>query len=194
MKRNIIFILVSIVSMCLLADYFTGKTITRKLIGQVTTKKKTYSIRPTVRSFISETNGKLNYELIYQSPEKRYYLMTGNTVIPASSKKEYNKLICYELRISSNKYNDLLKSFTENELTEKLNYLNSKIQLDFKIIHGKDTLPCVMAHFERNYGVAPYLSIQIAFENSISLNNQDYSILYDDHLFNNGTMHLYSKI
>ena len=40
MKRNIIFILVSIVSMCLLADYFTGKTITRKLIGQVTTKKK----------------------------------------------------------------------------------------------------------------------------------------------------------
>ena len=193
MKRNVVFIIFSLISIFLLADYFTGKTITKKIIGHGTTKNKTYSNLPKVRSFISESNGKLNYELIYQSPEKRYYLMTGNTVVPALVKNEYNALICYELRISSNKYNDLLKSFTENELTEKLNYLNSKIQLDFKIIQGKDTLPCVMTHFERNYGVAPYLSIQLAFENSISLKKQDYAVLYADHLFNNGVMQLYAK-
>lgn len=190
MKRKIILMIFSVLSICFLADYIFGKTITNKILNQFYNSNVQKSKMVKVVTFNHDKYGQLKFEIIYQSPEKRHYLMTGNAQMTYNEKVEYNKIKCYELRISSNRQKDILKSFSKNELSEKINYLNNQIQTDFKLINGKDSLPCVMSHFERNFGIAPYLSIQIAFENKKIHDVQELSIIYNDQLLNQGKIKL----
>lgn len=186
MKKKTINIVICVVFGLLITDLLTGKTVVSTISNQIHAIAHKNEKKAAIKQINSDKMGSLTYELIFQSPEKRYFLMTGNSKIPAAERTEYNKLLCYEFRISSNKHNDILKSFNENELTEKLNYLNNQILDDFKLIKDKDTISCVMAHFERNFGVAPYLSIQIAFENRKDFDQQRKLIFYHDQLLNNG--------
>lgn len=52
----------------------------------------------------------------------------------------------------------------ENEYYERLDYIVSYMQNDLTLIDGKDTLPCTLFHYERNYNVAPQNNFVLGFE------------------------------
>lgn len=89
----------------------------------------------------------------------------------------------FTLQIRSKKDNEILKSGiqNENEYFERLEYFMSAAQDDLFLIDGLDTLPCLVYHFERNYGLAPTNNMLLAFEekkNSQQIN--DKKILFDE--------------
>jgi hypothetical protein len=92
---------------------------------------------------------------------------------------------------------DLLNGIavTELDYQQKLEYCNSYLSADIKLIDGNDTLPCVLYHFERNYGVAPFNVINLAFENkNIHADKpNDKCLVYDDKLFGTGPVLLTIK-
>lgn len=52
----------------------------------------------------------------------------------------------------------------DNEYYERLDYIVSYMQNDLSLIDGKDTLPCALFHYERNYNVAPQNNFVLGFE------------------------------
>lgn len=88
---------------------------------------------------------------------------------------------------------ELLKYNLESpeQYEQRVNYFAFKIQNDFKLIEGKDTLDCELFHFERNYGVAPTAHFVLAFP-AIQNGNKifDKTLSYDDKTFGMGTINI----
>lgn len=103
-------------------------------------------------------------------------------------KQELKDYQYYTLRIRSFKDNEFFRTgiLTENEYYNRLEYFISEAQKDIKIIEGNDTIPCAMYHFERNYGISPYSSIVLSFEEKDSLNRNDKVFFYDDQVLGVG--------
>lgn len=88
----------------------------------------------------------------------------------------------YTFRIRSFKDNEFFRTgmASENEYYERLEYFVSNAQNDITLVEGKDTIPCAVYHFERNYGISPYNSIVLSFEERDSLNTADKVFIYED--------------
>lgn len=101
--------------------------------------------------------------------------------------KELGDMQYFTLRIKSLKSNELLKAGikSENEYYQRLEYFMGYMQNDLYLIEGKDTIPCGMNHFERNYGLAPYNNFIIAFSKTIN-SNEDKIFVYDDKVLGTG--------
>ena len=71
----------------------------------------------------------------------------------------------YNFKISSEANVDFLKAGiqSQQEYFERIGYFSSFAQPDF--LDGTDTLTCAMYHFERNYGISPYQTIILGFQN-----------------------------
>ncbi len=52
---------------------------------------------------------------------------------------------------------------SEQEYSSRLQYFSDLAESDMRLVEGSDTLSCALFHFERNYGVAPYNKIVLAF-------------------------------
>lgn len=79
-------------------------------------------------------------------------------------RKEYQDLQYFTLRIQGNQ--DMMKYGirSEDDYYQRLDYFAFYAQQDIQLIIAQDTLPCAMYHFERNYGGAPFLSLNLGFE------------------------------
>lgn len=88
----------------------------------------------------------------------------------------------YTFRIRSFKDNEFFRTgmTSENEYYERLEYFVSNAQNDITLVEGKDTIPCAVYHFERNYGISPYNNIVLSFEEKDSLNTADKVFIYED--------------
>lgn len=95
------------------------------------------------------------------------------------------------LRITSLKANELLRAGIrdENEYYQRLEYFMGDIQNDIYLVEGKDTLPCMMNHYERNYGLAPYNNFVLAFGKSKDA-KADKIFVYDDKILGTGKVML----
>lgn len=80
---------------------------------------------------------------------------------------ERNGMQYFNLKLSSKKSNEMLKSnvSSEDEYYRRLNYFLNEFENDIKLIDGKDTLNCKLYHFERNYGVTNFNMISLGFKN-----------------------------
>jgi hypothetical protein len=107
---------------------------------------------------------------------------------------EAEKIICYELRISSHKQPDLLKELNPRPFEERVKYFSSTIQNNIRMVIGNDTLPCAMVQLERNFGVAPYLSIQTAFSAVKNWKTLRHHLILNDEYFGLGDIHLENKL
>lgn len=98
----------------------------------------------------------------------------------------------YTLRIRSLKDDEFIKTglSSENEYYSRLEYMVSFAQMDMKLVEGKDTLPCVSYHFERNYGVSPVTNIVMAFEEIDTTFKNDKIFIYDDKILGVGKVAL----
>ena len=79
----------------------------------------------------------------------------------------YRDLLYFSLKIMSrDKKQDVLRTgITQPEACfERLRYLSEDIRKDLLLVHGEDTLPCVLHHFERTYGVSPVAGMLVAFD------------------------------
>lgn len=96
----------------------------------------------------------------------------------------------YNLKITSKVSAEMLKTgiYSEEEYRSRLYYFTGPAQYDISLVQGQDTLPCLLFHFERNYGIAPYNNIVLAFENSIT--NEDRQFLFFDQVLGVGTVKL----
>ena len=88
----------------------------------------------------------------------------------------------FTFRIRSLKDNEFLKTgmTSQNEYYERLEYFVSNAQNDIKLVEEKDTIPCALYHFERNYGISPYSSIVLSFEEKDNSNTKDKVFIYED--------------
>lgn len=104
-----------------------------------------------------------------------------------SRRKEYGKMQYYTLKIKAKSSNELLgaNAGSEQEYYGRLEYFMSAMSSDLQLIDGKDTLPCLLYHYERNYGLAPYSSFVLGFDQG-KTPAEDKVMVYDDHVLGSG--------
>jgi hypothetical protein len=144
----------------------------------------------------SKTISSHTFEIIFQPAIKRLTLINGsNSSVPSDIEiAEAEKLLCYELRISNLNYPDILKEPNPRSFEERVKYFSSGIQKNISLILNKDTIPCAMVQLERNFGVAPYLSIQMAFASVENWKTTPHHLIINDEYFGLGEIHLENKI
>jgi len=118
---------------------------------------------------ISKQEGAYIYELQYQPVEYLVVLQERSEKIKASTLKEEAEkrgdLQYFTFKMSTTKGKGILSDkdlFIEN----KDIYLLSGLQQDIMLAEGKDTLECVMLHFEASNNLVPYDQCVLAFEKS----------------------------
>ncbi len=81
-------------------------------------------------------------------------------------------------------------TLSQEEYDQKQGYLSSDIQRDFLLVEGKDSVPCSICHYEKTYGLSPFVTLVLAFKDSENRNKEDneLSFLYQDHVFGAGNI------
>lgn len=76
----------------------------------------------------------------------------------------------------------------DSERYGRIEYFTSAIQKDFKLVEGTDTLPCLLHHFERTFGLTPYTTFVLGFENRKRSEATDKVFIYEDKILQTGTI------
>ena len=97
---------------------------------------------------------------------------------------------------------DILESGINDrsQYQERIAYLNAHLNQDIFLLEGGDTLSCVLHHFERDFGLTPYINITLGFqineeekEAVLKETRFDYSdkvLVFDDRVFGTGMVKL----
>ncbi len=106
---------------------------------------------------------------------------------------EYDGLQYFSFRISTESRTELLKKNLAgaNEYYGRIQYFSFDMQKDLKLIEGKDTLDCVLFHFERVFGLAPYATFVLGFP--IVNGEHDKTLYYNEKVFGAGKIYLTVK-
>ena len=140
------------------------------------------------------TQADLNLSLSYLPADWLALREAGveNTGTLAKARTEYAGLEYYRLRIAlQSGQGDVLqfKAGSTDEYYQRVEYFSFGLQNDIRLLAGKDTLPCRLFHFERNYGAAPYADFMLGFDEKPE-NRTDRILFYDDKVFSNSLIHL----
>lgn len=110
-----------------------------------------------------------------------------------SQQAEISDMQYFTLRISNSKGGDLLRSDASgvSDFSQRLAYFSSAMQKDISLIDGKDTVKCLLFHFERSYGIDPRSTFVLGFpfaknKNTLPGKNEDKTVLFDDHEIGTG--------
>jgi len=137
----------------------------------------------------------IQYQVLYKPVD--YVLakeLSSGALQPANveaRRKELGNLQYLTLRIKSKESNELMSAgiSNENEYYQRLEYFMGGIQDDIYLVEEKDTIPCTLCHFERNYGLAPYNNFVLAFAPGTH-KEADKIFVYDDKLLGTGKVML----
>lgn len=104
--------------------------------------------------------------------------------------ERYSGLQYFTFRISTGGTGELLKKklVNTNDYYARIQYYSFDMQKDLKLIEGIDTLECMLFHFERTYGVAPYATFVLGFP--LTDGKQDKTLVYDEKIFGAGRIYL----
>lgn len=126
--------------------------------------------RPAVYRICVENQGNVNKEDIENIDKEEDPLLHFHFVLkPAKSQTPF---LMYQVA-------------DEAEYFDRLRYFVSEVEKDIFLVSDSDTLFPVLCHFERNYHVAPYNTLTLAFENVARISNT-FRIIYNDRIFNQG--------
>lgn len=150
------------------------------------TGSKTYEVNSAsdVNEFVKEQKEKSTYEKKIKEVNYKLIYITNEQMalrdIKDLSKIEqtqfdsiihnYDSLLFFNLEISIDNFNDdilkyKLEGDMESSYTQLVDYYAFKMQKDISIVQNeKDTMPCVLYHYERNYGVSPKTNILLGFK------------------------------
>lgn len=117
--------------------------------------------------------------------------------------EEYKGLQYFTFRIAAeNQQQELLKVgiTSPEDYYSRIEYFSFNMQKDFKLIDGKDTLPCVLFHFERVYGLAPNATFVLGFPLTKEEQTDDKKIIcpdktigFNDQVFGSGNIYMTIK-
>lgn len=102
---------------------------------------------------------------------------------------EFEDLQYFDLRIEIDGFNsEFIKYDLDSPASyeERVKYCAFEMQNDIKLIDGKDTLDCVLYHFERAFDVVPYGHFILGFETTKKKSIETKTLCFDDKLFNKG--------
>jgi hypothetical protein len=107
-------------------------------------------------------------------------------------RKEYDGLQYYTFQIKANGSQEIMKAdiSNESEYNSRLEYFISPAQDDIMLVENEDTLPCVLYHFERSYGLSPMNNIVLGFEKSKQSSTADKLFIYNDQVLGTGPVKL----
>jgi hypothetical protein len=72
---------------------------------------------------------------------------------------------------------------------QRLSYFTLDMQRDLYLVQKKDTLPCSLYQFVRNYDVAPYVNFTIGFESPTKIDfEEDLTLILEDKVLGSGTL------
>lgn len=75
--------------------------------------------------------------------------------------------------------------YDENEYFSRIEYMNNNVTKDFYLLTSKsDTLKCLFAHMERDFGISPELRLQVSFGDIVE--GEDIQFCYNDNMLRNG--------
>ncbi len=74
----------------------------------------------------------------------------------------------------------------EGEYFNRIEYFSFKMQDDFQLVEGTDTLKCQLYHFERVYGLSNSATVILGFEKR--KHKGSLSLYFNDKVFNNGNI------
>jgi len=116
-----------------------------------------------------------------------------NDSLYAQLYNRHKDLQYYTLTLTSDRENDVLEHYngeSETAYFQMLDYLENGIQDNIYLVEGKDTLPCILSHYERNFGLSSQNNVSLAFKSTgpDKLASVDKVLVYDDQLFNTGIM------
>lgn len=138
----------------------------------------------------------LQYEPIDYKIVKAYRGKIISSSVLQEERMNYDSLQYYVLKIKGSS-SDLLKQDVADEAAyyARLQYLSAAVQQDLYVIEGKDSLACVLSHFERDYSLSPYVTLVLGFEEKKcgDENIADKVFVYDDHAFGNGIVKIQVK-
>ena len=95
----------------------------------------------------------------------------------------------FTLTITSKDRKEILASHaaSESEYYDRLQYLVADAQNDISLIQGKDTLPCKLYHFERDYGISPNAKLLLGFESAKGDQEKENKVLlFDEKILGGG--------
>ena len=136
----------------------------------------------------------VNFKLKYISNEQMALQQVSditkiNQVQFDSIVKNYDSLLFFNLQIDIDNFNEELLKYKlggniDASYSQRVDYYAFKMQKDINIVLAeKDTIPCMMYHFERNYGVSPKNNFMIGFKLS---NFKNAVLVYDNNLLQTG--------
>lgn len=157
--------------------------------GKLSPKEYVKTIRSEEMGLV-QTSGNENFNFSIQYKPLEYIAImeqrnNASKETVSSRTKELKGLQYYNIKIQSLKGEDVLKSGIqeEKEYYNRLNYLSTFLKQDLYIIQGKDTLSPALYQFERNYGLAPYATAVVAFEEPDSIHKYNKEFIIQDKVF-----------
>jgi hypothetical protein len=103
--------------------------------------------------------------------------------------KNYSEMTYFNFKMEViNGTGELLKYKLQSpsQYDGRVKYTAFEMQNDFCLIQGKDTLLPGLYQFERIFEVGPYANMMLAFDNKKFNKNDEFTIVYNDRLFEKG--------
>ncbi len=164
-------------------------------------KKKNISVSEFIRWCMDEQNelnktlsiSEVKYNLSYMPKENLAYLELKTESYDLEKFKKtsdhYKDMIYFNLRIAvPEAEGELLKYKLTSpaEYEQRIKYLSFGVQDDIFITQGKDTIKPGLCQYERIFEVAPYATIQIAFDKKKLNPEEGFTFVYNDKLLEKG--------
>jgi hypothetical protein len=140
----------------------------------------------------------INYTLQYNPKE----LLFARNYVKPENKLSYDSLSSsfsntkqqyFIFKIGLNGTNSDILNYnlkSNSEYNQRVDYYAFYFPQDIILVQGTDTLRCIDSHFERTYGLTPYITLNLVFPESDATANMGKQIIYDDVIFNNGKIKL----
>jgi hypothetical protein len=122
----------------------------------------------------------------YVKAKNQHYISIKDSVADDKTGSEFQ---LFDVRIEvGNFQKEFIKYDLESipQYEERVKYCSFEMQNDIVLIDGKDTLPCVIFHFERTFDIVPFGHFLLGFKNNPSKDIKIKTIIFNDRLFNNG--------
>jgi hypothetical protein len=176
-------VIIYLITFCALLDGCAKKEISiSEYIHYVEDPSNGLKVQKAMGKIIFSAQFKPNEYVAVKETKARYNSI--NEIEKNVKELKGSYYITFSIASSNNKTVPIEQSGTK-EFDPRLLYCNSQMQNDFLLVDGKDTLPCSMYHFERNFGIAPFNNFLLGFDQKKS-KCDDLTLIYFDKLFNCG--------
>lgn len=140
----------------------------------------------------------MKYSLSYLPAEVMAYLELRNEDFDFERFKKvqtgYSEMTYFNLKLEVlDGRGELLKYKLDSpaQYEDRIKYFSFKIEKDIYLIQGNDTIWPGLCQFERIFEVAPHVNVMFAFDNRVFDRNREFTIVYNDKVFEKGTIKYY---